>query len=125
MSFSTDFKKRILVNYFITDRVYLALFKGDPTDEDNEVDASDYSREEITFADPMESGDKVILENDDVVEFDYAESDWGTITHVAIFDDSEGGNLLDYAEINNEALVTEDTQFWIDEGGYQIEWGDN
>src|SRR5699024_11327847 len=95
MSFSTDFKKRILVNYFITDRVYLALFKGDPTDEDNEVDASDYERKQITFNTPRENGNTVIIDNDAPIEFDYAESDWGVITHVGIFDSSSGGNLLE------------------------------
>jgi|SRR5690625_3973778 len=125
MSFSIDFKKRILVNYLISDRVYLALFTDDPTDSDNEVSASDYEREEITFNDPRENGDTVIMENDEIVEFDYAESDWGKVTHVGIFDEKEDGNLLDYAELNNSAEITEDTQFWIDEGGYQIEWGDN
>lgn len=124
MSFSTDFKKRILVNYFITDRVYLALFTGDPTKGDNEVSASDYKRKEITFSDPRENGSAVVMENDSAVEFDYAESDWGEVTHVAIFDSSEEGNLLDYAELDHSAEVTTDTQFWIDEHGYMIEWGD-
>ena len=64
------------------------------------------------------------VDNDDVVEFDYAESDWGVITHVGVFDSLTGGNLLDYAELDNEADIKADTQFWIDEGGYRIEWGD-
>lgn len=117
--FVKDFKKRVLTNYFVTSGVYVGLFVGD-----NEVSASDYKRKQITFNTPRESGNTVIIDNDDVVEFDYAESDWGVITHVGVFDSLTGGNLLDYAELDNEADIKTDTQFWIDEGGYQIEWGD-
>jgi len=117
--FVKDFKKRVLTNYFVTSGVYVGLFVGD-----NEVSASDYERKQITFSLPRESGNTVIIDNDDVVEFDYAESDWGVITHVGVFDSLTGGNLLDYAELDNEADIKADTQFWIDEGGYRVEWGD-
>jgi len=117
--FVNDFKKRVLTNYFVTSGVYVGLFVGG-----NEVSTSDYERKQITFNTPREIGNTVIIDNDDAVEFDYAESDWGVITHVGIFDSLTGGNLLDYAELDNEADITADTQFWIDEGGYRIEWGD-
>jgi len=119
MAFTKDFRKRILTSYFVTDAVYLALFV-----EGDEVSTSDYERKQITFNIPRDSGDTVIIDNDDVVEFDYAESDWGNVTHVGLFDAKTGGNLLDYAKLNNAADITTDTQFWMDEGGYRIEWGD-
>ena len=118
--FVNDFRKRVLTNYFVTSSVYIGLFAGG-----NEVSTSDYERKQITFNTPRESGNTVIIDNDAPIEFDYAESDWGVITHVGVFDSLTGGNLLDYAELDNEADITADTQFWIDEGGYRIEWGDN
>jgi len=121
--FVKDFKKRVLSNYFVTSSVYVGLYVGLFVGN-NEVSTSDYERKQITFNTPRESGNMVIIDNNDVVEFDYAESDWGNVTHVGIFDAKTGGNLLDFAELDNEVDVKEDTQFWIDENGYRIEWGD-
>src|SRR5690625_2304770 len=116
--FVKDFKKRILTKYFVTSGVYVGLFV-----DGNEVSTSDYERKQITFNTPVESGSLVFIDNDAPVEFDYAESDWGVITHVGIYDSLTGGNLLDYAELDNEADIKADTQFWMDTGGYRIEWG--
>src|SRR5690625_7849855 len=113
--FVKDFIKRILTNYFVTSGVYVGLFVGG-----NEVSTSDYERKQITFSLPRESGNTVIIDNDDVVEFDYAESDWGVITHVGIYDSLTGVNFLDYSELYNESNITDDTHFLIGEGGYCI-----
>src|SRR5690625_3605319 len=77
--FVNDFKKRVLTNYSVTSGVYVGLFVGS-----NEVSTSDYERKQITFNLPRESGNTVVIDNDAPIEFDYAESDWGNITHVEI-----------------------------------------
>src|SRR5690625_62450 len=122
MAFSRNFRKRILANYFVAAPTYVALFNGEPTNGGAGVDASDYERTEIDFTEPREFEDKISIDNRGTVEFFYAESDWGEVTHVAVMDASEGGEILDYTELNNPAEIEHDTQFWIDQGGYLIEW---
>src|SRR5690625_7135490 len=96
--FVKDFKKRVLSNYFVTSGVFVGLFVGG-----NEVSTSDYERKQITFNTPRESGNTVIIDNDGVVEVDYAERDWGVSTGVGVFEALTGGYLLAYAGLANEA----------------------
>jgi hypothetical protein len=72
--------------------VYVGLFLTDPTDAGTgtEVTGTPYARKAMAFNAPS-NGASV---NSAAVEFDQATSNWGTITHFALFDALTTGNML-------------------------------
>jgi hypothetical protein len=80
--------------------LYLSLHTGDPGDAGaNEVSASGYTRLAIarTTAEWSRSDDGLGLTyvaNAAAINFPSPSSDWGTVTHIGIWDASTGGNLL-------------------------------
>lgn len=88
---------------FNTATVYLALYISNP-DEDNsgtEVSGGSYVRQIASFNSPANG----IVTNDSLITFPTATSDWGDITHFAIFDAETGGNMLVYSEIYPQNAV--------------------
>lgn len=80
--------------------VYVALFIGDPLGAGSELadpPATDYAREQTTgaswgtatFSSPTAS---IATAAD--VDFGTAGADWGTVTHVAIYDAATDGNMI-------------------------------
>jgi len=116
MAFTTYQKEQVLNAYFTTQTLYLGLLK-----DNGEVNASGYERMEMTFTAPIENSGVVYVENAEMIEFEPAESDWGIVTQLAVFDSATGGNIIDVGEISNPANVLEGRQFWIDAGGYKVE----
>lgn len=59
-------------------------------------------------------GDVNVMENDEVIQFPTATASWGTITHIGLFDQSSGGNLIYFAQISGSsvAIDTNDTLFF-------------
>lgn len=110
-------KKLFFNNNFVGQSVYLGLID----DTNSEVSAAEYERKSISWNNPSTSGNKVSITNDNKVEFDTAESDWGAIEKMAIFDSASGGNKLDEATLSSSVDVKTNYQFWIDSGGYKIE----
>lgn len=80
----------VTASYTSPAAVYIGLSIGDPDEGGTEVSGGSYARQAITFAAP--SGGAVL--NDALVTFPTATADWGTITHVGIWDAASGGNLL-------------------------------
>lgn len=71
--------------------IYVALHTGDPGEDasNDEVDASDYSRAETAPGDWTVSGDgPTTAENDNEIQFDAAENDWGDVSHVSLWTDT-------------------------------------
>ena len=96
------------------DTVYLGLFTADPgeaAETTNEVDAAEYTREQIDFSNVNvgtgEDDSSFVLNTDDI-EFPQAQSEWGKITHVMIFDSVTDGNGLFYGEVEIAKTITED-----------------
>lgn len=89
--------------------LYLGLFTAAPGEAGGgtEVSGGSYARQAATFT---ISGDSPTQATNDVaLEFPTATANWGTITHVAIFDASTGGDMLAYASLSvSKAIDTGD-----------------
>jgi|SRR5699024_3311422 len=84
---------------------YVALY----TSETTEVSASDYERMTIEFG----SATNNEIKNSTEVRFPIALSDWGEVTHIALFDAETGGNLLDIDDAESVHDVKENTRYTI------------
>lgn len=71
--------------------LYVALYVGDPNSGGTEISTSGsaYTRKLATFSISTNTA-----RNTADIEWSIATSNWGTITHAAIYDASTGGNML-------------------------------
>lgn len=100
--------------------VYIGLSTADPTDDGSgtaEPVGNNYARQEIAFS--AASGRKVVQDGD--VTFDAASGPWGTITHWAIFDALNAGNMLahgvftsSFAPVSGNSPIVATTQVQIE-----------
>lgn len=88
--------------------LYYALFTSAPTDAGGgtEVTGGAYARVSVTnnatnF--PAASGGQ--KSNGAVITFPTATADWGTVTHMALIDNSVGGNYYFYGQLPSSRLV--------------------
>ena len=108
MSFSNAYETIVLQWTFTGASVtrptawYLGLFTSNPGDDNSgtEVSGNGYARKSVSFS---VSGDTAT--NIAAVEFDVATANWGTITHVAVFDASTGGNQIAYAALTSSKVI--------------------
>jgi len=112
MSFSNNYETNVLTWTFTSDAVtrptawYLGLFTANPNEDGSgatEISGNNYSRKAVTFT---VSGN--LATNSGAVEFDAATGSWGTISHVAVFDASSGGNQIAYAALTTSKAITTD-----------------
>ena len=99
--------------------VYMALFTAAPSDSGGgtEVSGSAYARTAITFG-AAASG---AIANSAAVEFPVASGgNWGTITHIGIFDAASSGNLLYWAALNASKVVNDGEQFKVAIGDLDV-----
>src|SRR5688572_15936538 len=77
---------------------YVGLFTAAPGEAGGgtEVSGGSYARQALQPTTAAASG---AADNSADVTFPAASADWGTVTHVGIFDASSGGNLLLYAAL--------------------------
>lgn len=108
MSFSNTYETNVLTWTFTNSAVtrptawYLGLFTTAPGEAGGgtEVSGGAYAREAVTFS---VSGDTAT--NTAALEFAVATADWGTITHVAVFDASTGGTQIAYAALTTSKTI--------------------
>lgn len=108
MSLTNTFETRVLEWLLTTGSAtrptawYLGLFTGAPGEAGGgtELSGDAYVREAVTFT---VSGDTAT--NSGAVEWPVATGDWGTITHVAIFDALTSGNMIAYAALSNSKTI--------------------
>lgn len=90
--------------------IYIALHVGDPGEDasQNEVSASDYSRKQtsLTLWSLQSGSGPTIVENDSLVEFAEATNDWGSVSHISLWNSSSGGNAYWKGEISQIQNVT-------------------
>lgn len=60
--------------------------------------------------------------NSGAITFPQASGSWGTITHVALFDASTGGNMLAYDDLAVARSVTSGVTLTIPSGDFDISW---
>ncbi len=83
--------------------IYVALFTTDPTDAGTgtEVSAASYVRLAATFAVPSNGS---AANNADLI-FPTATTNWGTITHVGVYDALTSGNLLFHGVLSASKVI--------------------
>lgn len=96
------------------DVVYIALFTSDPKPDGSgrEVKDGSYIRQTIRFKAPFRG----TVNNIESVTFPVATNNWGTISHVAIFDLEKGGELLFFAPILTPKVIVKGEQLTINPG---------
>lgn len=85
------------------EQVYLAMFMSDPGDEGTdgyEVTYTGYARLPITFSAPAEYGTGLAIENVEQITFAESPVNVGNVTHVAVMDSLNGGNMLLYGPLD-------------------------
>ena len=110
MSFSDTFETHVLNYVFTATSVtrptawYLALFTSNPADDASGTEVSTsgtaYARQSAAFT---VSGDTA--SNSAAIEFPTATASFGTVSHVAVFDASTGGNLIAYAALTSSKAI--------------------
>ena len=114
MSSFSDYAENLTLKYlFTTDAVtrptawYVGLFTAAPSDAGGgtEVSGSAYVRT-ATGTMTVSGTSPTNCTNSAAIEFPAASGgNWGTITHVAIFDASTGGNMLGWAALTTSRTI--------------------
>ena len=108
MSFSNTYETLVLEYTFTNASVtrptawYIGLFTSAPGEAGGgtEISGNAYVREAVTFS---VTGDTAT--NTAAIEWPVATGNWGTITHVAVFDASTGGNQIAYAALTASKVI--------------------
>lgn len=114
MAALSDHAEKLLLDWLMTTGSatrptawYVGLFTAAPSDSGGgtEVSGSGYAREAVTFAAASTPGGTTSNTGD--VSFTAAGGNWGTITHIGIFDASTSGNLLWHGAMTASKVVND------------------
>jgi hypothetical protein len=97
---------------------YLALFTAIADGEAGsvtELSGSAYARQTVAFT---TSGNTT--SNNAAVEFPTATGNWGTVTHVGVYDASSSGNLMAYATLSASKTIETGDVFRVPSGDLDI-----
>lgn len=123
MSFSNYLENKLLAHafsgtaYTAPTTMYLALFTSNP-DEDGsgtEVSGGGYVRKAVAFTTTGSTAS-----NSAAVEYPTATANYGTVTHVGVYDASTGGNLMAYAALTSSKTIETGDVFRIPTGDLDI-----
>ncbi len=129
MASASNWLEEAVLNYFFRNQsvaqpttVYLALYLNDPTDADTgtEVSGGGYSRKQVTFGAPSQTGDKGVISNNAKIEYDIAATDWGQVSHWGIRTAQTAGNLLCRGSFSRIENVQAGNRFTIEIGNLQV-----
>ena len=129
MAAASNWLEEAILNYFFRNQsvaqptaIYLALYINDPTDADTgtEVTGEGYTRQQVTFGTPTQSGDKGVITNNQKIEYPIAIADWGNISHWGIKSAQTGGNLLARGSFSRIENVQTGNRFTIENGNLQV-----
>lgn len=123
MSFSNYLETKVLDHVFSNtaytspSAVYVALFTTDPAEDGSgtEVSGGGYARQAGSFS---VSGNTATTTA--AIEYPTATADYGTVTHVGIYDASTSGNLLAYAALTASKNISSGDVFRIPTGDLDI-----
>ena len=123
MSFSDYLETKVLDHVFAgtaytaPSTLYVALFTAAPSDSGGgtEVSGGGYARQTIAFT---TSGDTT--SNNAAIEFPTATANYGSVTHVGIFDASTAGNLMAHAALTSAKSIETGDVFRIPSGDLDI-----
>lgn len=123
MSFTNAFETTVLQWAFTTGAAtrptawHVGLFTAAPGEAGGgtEISGGAYARQSAAFT---VSGN--LATNSAALEWPTAAADWGTITHIAIFDAASAGNMLAYASLAASKNITTGDVFRIPAGDLDI-----
>lgn len=123
MSFSNYLETEVLEWAFTTSggtrptAWYLALFTAAPSDTGGgtEVSGGGYARQSVTFT---VSGNTA--SNNAAIEYPTATANYGTVTHIGVFDASSAGNLLAHAALTTSKTIETGDVFRVPSGDLDI-----
>jgi hypothetical protein len=123
MSFSNYLETKVLDHVFSNtaytspSAVYVALFTTDPAEDGSgtEVSGGGYARQAGSFS---VSGNTATTTA--AIEYPTATDNYGTVTHVGIYDASTSGNLLAYAALTASKNISSGDVFRIPTGDLDI-----
>ena len=98
--------------------VYVALFTTDPTDAGSgtQVSGGSYARVAVTFGAPSNG----VTTNSAAVEFPQATANWGTVTHIGLYDALTVGNLLYHTALDASKTIETGDIFKIAIGSLSV-----
>ena len=123
MSFSNYLETELLDHVFANNAytspsaVYLGLHTSNP-DEDasgTEVSGGSYARQTAAFSVTGNTATTTAA-----IEFPTATADWGTVTHVAVYDALTTGNMLAYAALSASKNISSGDVFRVPTGDLDI-----
>lgn len=96
---------------------YIGLHTADVTDAGTgtEVSGGSYARESVAFSVTDDTAS-----NSATVTFTTATANWGTITHIGVWDASTGGNLLFHGAVTTSKTIETGDTFQISSGNLDI-----
>ena len=123
MSFSDYLETKVLDHVFAgtaytaPSTLYVAMFTAAPSDSGGgtEVSGGGYARQTIAFT---TSGDTT--SNNAAIEFPTATANYGTVTHVGVYDASSAGNLMAWAALTSSKTIETGDVFRIPSGDLDI-----
>jgi hypothetical protein len=99
--------------------VYVGLHTGSPLDDNsgaNEISGNGYTRKVAAFA-AAASGSS---STNATITFDAATGNWGTITHISVYDAATNGNLLFHGAVTTSKTIETGDSFQISSGNLTI-----
>lgn len=123
MSFSNYLETEILDHVFggnaytAPSTIYIGLFTTAPSDSGpgTEVSGGSYVRRAVTFT---VSGN--LATSSAAVEWPTATADWGTVTHIGLFDASTEGNMISHSSLVVSKTISDGDVFRIPAGDLDI-----
>ncbi len=123
MADMTNYSESALLNHLLglaaftmPETVYVGLFTAAPSDAGGgtEVSGFGYERQPITSVMSESTGGSQST-NGSIIRFGPAAgADWGDITHCALFDAAEGGNMLMWSALDDSVFVGDGNAFEFD-----------
>ena len=97
---------------------YVSLHTADPTDAGTgtEVAGGSYARTAATFGAPSNG----VTTNSAAVEFPQATGNWGTVSHIGIWDASTTGNMLFHTQLDSSKNIETGDIFKIASGSLSV-----
>jgi hypothetical protein len=126
MSAASDYTENLALTYLLTSGSatrptawYVGLHTADPTDAGTGAEVSTsgtaYARESVSFSVTNDTAS-----NSGTVTFNAATANWGTISHVGVWDASSGGNLLFHGSVTSAKTIETGDTFQISTGNLDI-----
>ena len=129
MSSFTDYTENLVLTWLFTTGSatrptawFVGLFTGAPSDSGGgtEVSGNGYTRK-ATGTMSVSGTAPTTATNSAAIEFNAASGgNWGTITHIAIFDASTSGNMLGWAQLTTSRTINDGDVLRIPAGDLDI-----